>query len=456
MVEKETSNKVNSGQVREMDRPRSGLQSGMIENGVWDSNVPAALVDMITDVIQSVSARIIKTSLLAVQDQFTDISSQTDISIAIRKINPVLGDPLSTSIALGFNIAHEECDSTVEMTQIVEEEISNKVNLGRVHKIYRPRSSHRLSGLQWGMIQNAVWDSDVPATLTDMITDVMKSLSASIIQASLVAVQDRLTDASSQTSFSIAVRKISPVLGDSLSTSIAAANVAHKECEQSVVLTRMVEKEISNKVNSGRVCDMYRPRSSHSENSEKTDFQSNRSETKSFTMSVPSVRTPTPINSEDILPAMSRCFDRLSGLQWGLIENGIWDSDVQVALADMITDVIQSVSVRIIKTSLLAGQDRLTEEISKTSLSIAMTKISPVLGDSLSISFAAALDVTHEECESAVELTQMVEEEISNKVNSGWVLVPENPDSVYVTRKITNIKKTQMHGFSCFLISEEI
>ncbi|CAI5673793.1 unnamed protein product [Oreochromis niloticus] len=168
-------------------------------------------------------------------------------------------------------------------------------------------------------------------------------------------------------------------------------------------------------------------------------------------MSLSSVRTPTPINSEDILPAISVCFDRLSGLQWGLIENGIWDSDVQVALADMITDVIQSVSASTIKTSILGGQDQLNDASFQTSLSIAVTKISPILGNSLSTSFAAALNVTHEECDSAVELTQMVEEEISNKVNSGWVLVPENPESIYVTRKITNIKNLRCmvsHAFS--------
>ncbi|XP_019211930.1 uncharacterized protein LOC109200771 [Oreochromis niloticus] len=168
-------------------------------------------------------------------------------------------------------------------------------------------------------------------------------------------------------------------------------------------------------------------------------------------MSLSSVRTPTLINSEDILPAISGCFDRLSGLQWGLIENGIWDSDVQVALADMITDVIQSVSASTIKTLLLGGQDQLNDASFQTSLSIAVTKISPILGNSLSTSFAAALNVTHEECDSAVELTQMVEEEISNKVNSGWVLVPENPESIYVTRKITNIKNLRCmvsHAFS--------
>ncbi|CAI5663335.1 unnamed protein product [Oreochromis niloticus] len=117
----------------------------------------------------------------------------------------------------------------------------------------------------------------------------------------------------------------------------------------------------------------------------------------------------------------------------------------------MITDVIQSVSANIIKTSILGGQDQFNDA-SQTYLSRAVTKISPVLGNSLSASFAAALDVTHEECESAVELTQMVEEEISNKVNSGWVMVPENPDSIYVTRKITNIKNPRCmvsHPFSC-------
>ncbi|CAI5670966.1 unnamed protein product [Oreochromis niloticus] len=195
---------------------------------------------------------------------------------------------------------------------------------------------------------------------------------------------------------------------------------------------------------------MYRPRSSLSESFLETDFQRNCSEAKSLTMSLSSVRTPTPINSEAILPAISGCFDRLSGLQWGLIENGIWDSDVQVALADMITDVIQSVSASTIKTSILGGQDQLNDA-SQTSLSRAVTKISPILGNSLSTSFAAALNVIHEECDSAVELTQMVEEEISNKVNSGWVLVPENPDSIYVTRKITNIKNLRCmvsHAFS--------
>ncbi|CAI5645021.1 unnamed protein product [Oreochromis niloticus] len=150
------------------------------------------------------------------------------------------------------------------------------------------------------------------------------------------------------------------------------------------------------------------------------------------------------ITPENILPAVSECFNRFSRVQWGTIEHGVWDSDLQAALADMITEIIQTVSTGILNSALPVVQKFMTH-VSQTDISIPVVKIAPSLGDSLSMSIAISLNIPHDKYESIKTLTKLIEMEISEKVNSAVTLLLNNPDlrsdpAVYVSGKITCIK----------------
>ncbi|XP_019202888.1 caskin-2-like [Oreochromis niloticus] len=159
------------------------------------------------------------------------------------------------------------------------------------------------------------------------------------------------------------------------------------------------------------------------------------------------------VTPEQIMPPITRCFERLSGGQWRLIENGTYDSGVLAVLADMICEIIQIASSSILKNALPDIQDRMTKEDPEP---LDAGKISPSLGDSISAAIASALNVPIQQHESADELTLMVEEEISEKVSSTVELITKSPDlpqdpAVYVSGKCSNIKK--LHRMVCHAAS---
>ncbi|XP_063321089.1 deoxynucleoside triphosphate triphosphohydrolase SAMHD1-like [Pelmatolapia mariae] len=140
-----------------------------------------------------------------------------------------------------------------------------------------------------------------------------------------------------------------------------------------------------------------------------------------------------------------------------MIEHGVWDSDLQAALADMITEIIQTVSTGILKSALPAFQELMTDNVYQTDFSMPVVKIAPSLGDSLSTSIGVSLNIPHENCQSSKMLTKLIEMEISEKVNSAVTLLLNNPDlrsdpAIYVSGKITatkNLRRMVSHATSC-------
>ncbi|CAI5695397.1 unnamed protein product [Oreochromis niloticus] len=159
------------------------------------------------------------------------------------------------------------------------------------------------------------------------------------------------------------------------------------------------------------------------------------------------------VTPDQIMPPINRCVERLSGVQWSMIESGAYDSGVIAVLADMICEIIQIASSRIVKNALPVTQERMTKADPEP---LGAGKISPSLGDSISAAMASALNVPEQRHESADELTRMVEEEISEKVSSTVKLIRESPDlpqdpAVYVSGKCSNIKK--LHRMVCHAAS---
>nr|XP_024660886.1 uncharacterized protein LOC112436004 [Maylandia zebra] len=153
------------------------------------------------------------------------------------------------------------------------------------------------------------------------------------------------------------------------------------------------------------------------------------------------------VTPDQIIPPINRCFERLSEVQWSIIENGKCDSSVHAVLADMISEIIQIASASILRIALLVIQEPMIREEFMDE-----GKIRVSLGDSISAAIAGALNVSKQQDKSADKLTLMVEEEISEKVSSTIALIEKSPDfpvdpAVYVSGKFSSIKK--LHRMVC-------
>lgn len=110
-------------------------------------------------------------------------------------------------------------------------------------------------------------------------------------------------------------------------------------------------------------------------------------------------------------PIVNKCLNKFSEVQWGLLAAGTTDSDTQVALANMFTEIVQP--------SWILWYTRLwTGSSAQAGVNTGQEKFTPQLGDSLLTNFAVALLVPQEKCESAERLTKLIEQEISLKVIS--------------------------------------
>ncbi|CAI5695871.1 unnamed protein product [Oreochromis niloticus] len=161
-----------------------------------------------------------------------------------------------------------------------------------------------------------------------------------------------------------------------------------------------------------------------------------------FSMPYYNYDIPQVVSPDELFPIINNAFNKLSDVQWLLIENGRLDSDLQAVLADMISEIIQLATTNVLRLALPAIQRGAFTDFEK--------KIS--LGNSISATFAKALNIPEQYCVSAEELTKMVEREILDKVQSIATLVRESsnlpPDpAVYVSGTIPNISKLRVMVF---------
>ncbi|XP_059208608.1 uncharacterized protein LOC131987763 [Centropristis striata] len=159
------------------------------------------------------------------------------------------------------------------------------------------------------------------------------------------------------------------------------------------------------------------------------------------------------VTPESVLPIVNRYFERISETQWSLLAAETLDSGTQAILSDMMAEIVQSVSAAILKMILSMFQDN----TSPNDILTYLENVQPLLGDSLSDSFASALQVTQEQCESAEELTEMVESEVAAKVNSALSVVsntsvwPSKP-AIFVSGSFSNTASLHdmvIHAVKC-------
>lgn len=116
------------------------------------------------------------------------------------------------------------------------------------------------------------------------------------------------------------------------------------------------------------------------------------------------------VTSGDLLPIVNKYFDQISSAQWSLISSQTCDSISKGVLADMLTEMIQSLAK--------AALEHILKSPSLAEITAPLENIKVCLGDSLHSSFAVALRFPQEKCLSAEKLTAMVEIEVAENVHS--------------------------------------
>lgn len=117
-------------------------------------------------------------------------------------------------------------------------------------------------------------------------------------------------------------------------------------------------------------------------------------------------------------PVVNKCFNKFSEVQWSMLAAGMTDSDTELALSNMFTEIVQSATTAILNTLVHSDACWLPRSAAQAGVNTVQEKLHPQLRDSLLTNFAVALLVPQVKCESAERLTKLIEQEVSLKVNS--------------------------------------
>ncbi|XP_071356653.1 uncharacterized protein [Trachinotus anak] len=153
---------------------------------------------------------------------------------------------------------------------------------------------------------------------------------------------------------------------------------------------------------------------------------------------------PTVITPEALLPVVNKYFERFSAVQWNMLAEGIPDSATTAMLADLCTEVVQTLCTIILRMIKPMIEESFHRRESQADLTTSLQNLNTKVGDSLSGSFAVALHVPQEKCESAEQLTALVEREVTEKVNSIVSVAISSPvwpsqPAVFVSGSMSNI-----------------
>lgn len=132
------------------------------------------------------------------------------------------------------------------------------------------------------------------------------------------------------------------------------------------------------------------------------------------------------ITPEALLPIVNKYFERISAEQWSMLAAATCDSATEAILSDMFTELIERIFKAVLRVVITAFEECLLKSTPLGNVSSAMKNIDTHLGHSISGSFASALHVPEEKCESAEELTDLVEREVSQKVKTVLSMVSNN------------------------------
>ncbi|KAF3701176.1 hypothetical protein EXN66_Car016864 [Channa argus] len=132
------------------------------------------------------------------------------------------------------------------------------------------------------------------------------------------------------------------------------------------------------------------------------------------------------IAPEAVLPIVNKYFERISEEQWTVLAADECDPATEATLLDMITEIVESLIVAVVRNIVAKLKKHLPGTTSQEHENAAFEDYNVNLENCISDSFASALQIPQERCESAEKLTELVEKEVSQKVNSVLSEVTDN------------------------------
>lgn len=157
------------------------------------------------------------------------------------------------------------------------------------------------------------------------------------------------------------------------------------------------------------------------------------------------------IPPESVQPIVKRYLGQFCAAQWSLLAAGMMDTDTQVAIVDMFTEIVRSVSTDALRTVLPLNVERKLRRGSRISgdVSADQETFKLRLGNSLLVSFAAALRVPPDKCKGVRKLTELVTRQISQTVNSAVYVAINSPvwpedSSVFVSGCVSETRSVHL------------
>eukprot|EP00064_Thunnus_orientalis_P020468 superscaffoldBa00005642_g20605 len=171
------------------------------------------------------------------------------------------------------------------------------------------------------------------------------------------------------------------------------------------------------------------------------------------TMSPSASQNTFMVTSEALLPVVNRFFDQISPAEWILLAAGIKHPATEATLVNMLVEIVQALSAAVLRVVVPVFQ----EHLSNTTSPVELETYNTHLGDSLSQCFSTALDVPQVRSQSILELSTLIEKEVSERIRSvlstaaNSTCWPSEP-AVYVPPTMSNsrnLHRMVSHAFTC-------
>eukprot|EP00064_Thunnus_orientalis_P022643 superscaffoldBa00007819_g22855 len=159
------------------------------------------------------------------------------------------------------------------------------------------------------------------------------------------------------------------------------------------------------------------------------------------------------VTSEALLPVVNKFFDQISPAEWILLAAGIKHPATEATLVNMLVEIVQALSATVLRVVVPVFQ----EHLSNTTSPVELETYNTHLGDSLSQCFSTALDVPQVRSQSILELSTLIEKEVSERIRSvlstaaNSTCWPSEP-AVYVPPTMSNsrnLHRMVSHAFTC-------
>ncbi|XP_042247149.1 uncharacterized protein LOC121882773 [Thunnus maccoyii] len=159
------------------------------------------------------------------------------------------------------------------------------------------------------------------------------------------------------------------------------------------------------------------------------------------------------VTSQALLPVVNKFFDQISPAEWILLAAGIKHPATEATLVNMLVEIVQALSAAVLRVVVPIFQ----EHLSNTTSPVELETYNTHLGDSLSQCFSTALDVPQVRSQSILELSTLIEKEVSERIRSvlstaaNSTCWPSEP-AVYVPPTMSNsrnLHRMVSHAFTC-------